>query len=76
MVETMHGGDYMIHVFVEKVKNIKAAEEATVDPMVVVEVLGKKKYTTAKDDIGGASEVVFNEHIFFEPRDLTWVQAE
>ena len=38
----MQSGDYMIHVFVEKIKEINVPENSTVDPMVVVEVLGQK----------------------------------
>jgi hypothetical protein len=37
----MKSGDYMIHVFIEKVKEINMPEgEDTVDPMFVVECLG------------------------------------
>jgi hypothetical protein len=33
--------------------------------------MGEKKYTTAKDDIGGATAMcTWNEHIFFEPRNV------
>ena len=52
----MKGGDYMIHVFVEKIKEINVPDGGTVDPMVVIEVLGQKKYSSAKDDIGGIGE--------------------
>ena len=39
--------------------------------MIEVEVLGQKKYTTAKDDIGGGTAMCsWNEHIFFEPRNV------
>jgi hypothetical protein len=40
-VGEMKKGDYMIHVFVEKLKEINIPEGATcVDPMVTVECLG------------------------------------
>ena len=33
--------------------------------------MGQKKYTSAKNDIGGASaQCSWNEHIFFEPRNV------
>lgn len=66
----------MIHVFVEKIKEINVPEGGTVDPMVVIEVLGQKKYSSAKDDIGGLGEVVYSEHIFVEPRGVDKVDAE
>jgi hypothetical protein len=66
----MKRGDYMIHVFVEKAKEIKVPANSTVDPLIEVTCLGQKKYTTAKDDIGGLGEVVWNEHIFLEPRNV------
>jgi len=51
----MKRGDYMIHVFIEQARQLKCPEGNTTDPLVEVEVLNEKKYTTAKDDIGGAS---------------------
>ena len=75
-VGAMKSGDYMIHVFLEKAKEIKVPEES-VDPMFEVECLGQKKYSEAKDDIlGGGAEVVWNEHIFIEPRGVDRLEAE
>ena len=42
------------------------------DPLVEVSVLGEKKFTSAKDDIGQTSVVTWNEHLFFEPRNVVW----
>ena len=39
-VGEMKSGDYMIHVFVEKCKDIMVEPDSTVDPMVFVECLG------------------------------------
>ena len=39
-VSNMRSGDYMIHVFLEKVKEINVKEGETVDPMFVIESLG------------------------------------
>ena len=72
----MQSGDYMIHVFVEKIKEINVPENSTVDPMVVVEVLGQKQFSSAKDDIGGIGEVVYNEHLFAEARGVDKAEAE
>jgi hypothetical protein len=39
--------------------------------MIEVELLSQKKYTTSKDDIGGGTAMCsWNEHIFFEPRNI------
>jgi hypothetical protein len=39
----MKKGDYLIHVYIEKVKEIQIPEGATsVDPMVVCESMGQK----------------------------------
>ena len=39
-VGAMKKGDYMVHVFVEKAKEIAMPENSTVDPIIVVETLG------------------------------------
>ena len=76
-VGAMRQGDYMVHVFLEKIKEINIPEGATsVDPMVVVESLGQKQYSTAKDDIGGVGEVAYNEHIFLEAKNVEKERAE
>ncbi len=59
-----------MQVFVETAKQLKLAEGQTVDPIVEVTVLGEKKFTTAKDDIGAAGVVTWSEHLFFEPKNL------
>ncbi len=43
----MKRGDYMIHVFVEQAKNLKIDEEDTVDPIVQINCLGMRKFTSA-----------------------------
>ena len=57
-------------MFVETAKQLKLAEGQTVDPLVEITVLGEKKFTTAKDDIGAAGVVTWQEHLFFEPKNL------
>jgi hypothetical protein len=50
---------------------LKTPAGKTIDPLVEVEVLAQKKYTTAKNDIGGATALCsWNEHLFFEPRNV------
>jgi hypothetical protein len=45
-------------------------EGETVDPIVEVSCMNEKKFTSAKDDIGAAGTVLWNEHLFFEPRNV------
>ena len=66
----MKRGDYMIHVFIEQAKNIKIDAESTVDPLVEIKCLTERKFTTAQDDINNTSVAIWNEHIFFEPKNL------
>mmetsp|Transcript_2215 Transcript_2215/g.1544 ORF Transcript_2215/g.1544 Transcript_2215/m.1544 type:complete len:187 (-) Transcript_2215:4388-4948(-) len=70
-VGTMKRGDYMIHVYVEEAKNLKTGGEGeTVDPMVEIAVLNDTKYTKAENDISSTGIAVWNEHIFFEPKNV------
>ena len=46
----------MIHVYIEKGKEFKVPENGTIDPMFVINCLGKKQYSQAKDDVGGIGE--------------------
>lgn len=69
----MKRGDYLVHVFIEKIKEISCkgtAEGGTVDPIVQCSWLGQQEYSTVKDDIGGLGEVVYNEHIFLEKNNV------
>ena len=47
----MRKGDYMIHVYVEKAKEIIMEGEDTSDPLIEVKALGEKQFTTAKKGI-------------------------
>ncbi len=42
----------------------------TVDPIIEINCLEKKKFTTSKKDIGPTGIVHWGEHIFFEPKKL------
>ena len=72
----MSRGDYMIHVFLEKAKDLVVPENSTVDPMLEVTSMGAKEYSTAKDDIGGIQEITWNEHVFVEPKNVSKDTAE
>jgi len=69
-VGAMKRGDYMIHVYAETCKNLDVEEGNVVDPIVEIVCLGERKFTKALDDINNASEGVYNEHIFFEPKNV------
>jgi len=49
---------------------MKCPEGNTIDPMVEVTVLNVKKYTSAKDDIAASGTCSWNEHLFFEPKNV------
>ena len=73
----MRRGDYMIHVFVERAKEMKGQNSGdTVDPMVEVSCIGLKKYTTSKKNISQLGEVTWNEHLFLEPKNVEKQSAE
>jgi C2 domain len=69
-------GDYMIHVLIEQAKDIKIDAEDTVDPIVEVKCLGKRKFTKALKDINNTSVAIWNEHIFFEPKNKETEELE
>lgn len=70
-VGSMKRGDYMIHIYIEEAKNLKTGGEGeSVDPMVELNVLGQSKYTKAEDNISSTGIAVWNEHIFFEPKNV------
>ena len=75
-VGEMKRGDYMVHIFLEKAKELKVPENDTVDPIFEISSLGQKVYSTAKNDIGGLGEVVWSEHVFIEASNIEKKTAE
>ena len=67
---SMKRGDYMIHVMVETAKNLDVPEGDVIDPIVEVTCLGERKFTKALDDISNVGLAIFNEHLFFEPKNV------
>lgn len=59
----------MIHIYIEQAKDLKFAAEATVDPIIQLDCMGLQKFTTALDDINSTGVAIWNEHIFFEPKN-------
>jgi hypothetical protein len=49
---------------------LKIPEGNTVDPIIEINILNEKKFTTAKDDIGATGLCTWNEHLFFEPKNV------
>ena len=49
----MKRGDYRIHVFIEKTKDLKVPKDSTVDPIIEISCLGLKKYSSSKTKISG-----------------------
>ena len=67
----MPKGDYMIHVFIEEGRKIICEEDDAADPIIEITVFEEKKFTKSFDDVGPNAQVAWNEHVFFEPRDLS-----
>ncbi len=42
----------------------------TVDPIIEISCMNEKKFTSAKDNIGALAIIHWNEHIFFEPKNV------
>jgi len=67
---SMKRGDYMIHVYVEQAKNLDVPEGEVIDPIVELNILGERKFSKALDDINNTGLAIWNEHIFFEPKNV------
>ena len=67
---SMKRGDYMIHVYVEKAKNLDVPEGEVIDPIVEINCLNERKFTKALDDINNTGVAIWNEHLFFEPKNV------
>ena len=67
----MRPGDYTVHIYVERAKNILMDEGHTSDPLVELSLMGEKKYTKSLAKIGPMDQAVWNEHIFFELKNQT-----
>ena len=72
----MKRGDYMIHVMIEQAKNLKVPDGDVIDPIVEVSCLGERKFTKALDDINNTGIAIWNEHIFFEPKNVEEARLE
>ena len=66
----MARGDYMIHIMVEQAKDLDIPEGDVIDPIVEINCLGERKFTKALDDINNTALAIWNEHIFFEPKNV------
>ena len=75
-VGEMKRGDYRIHIYVEKAKDLKVPEDSTMDPLVEISCLNLKQYSTVKEKIGGIGETVWNEHLFLEPMNVEKQSAD
>ena len=61
----------MIHILIHEARNLQLANADTVDPIIEVKCFKKKQYTKCMDDISVNASVTWNEHIFFEPKNLS-----
>lgn len=66
---SMKKGDYTAHILVEEVKNLVSKKEGCLPkPVVKITCFEESKRTSQVSD--GASDHVYNEHIYFEKDDL------
>ena len=56
----MKRGDYMVHIYVEQAKNFLVEAEQTLDPLVQINCLGERKYTSAQEKINNTGVAVWN----------------
>ena len=71
----MASGDYLVHVFIEGVKNLEVEEMSqgdSVNALFQVESCGIKQYTSVKQAEVGVDDQVatWNEHLYFEVKDV------
>lgn len=66
----MKRGDYMIHLYIEQAKDIKMEDNAKVDPLVEIKLLGERKFTKPLKEINQLSICDWSEHIFFEKKNV------
>lgn len=76
VVGVLKRGDYMIHVLLEKAKDLKCPENCTVDPLIEVACLGQKCSSSSQSQVGSVGEVTWNQHLFMEPRNVEPRDAE
>jgi hypothetical protein len=72
----MKSGDYMVHVFFQKLKEINLEDGNLINSMFKVESFGQKEFSTNKEGTSNMSELTYMEHIFVEARDLDKKDAE
>lgn len=75
-VGTMKRGDYLIHVFLQKAKDLLCPKNDTVNPMLEVNCMGKQAFSKTKNEIGSKSEITWNDHVFLEPLNVDRITAE
>lgn len=74
-VEELRRGDYMIHILIEKAKELDYVDDVF-DPMVEISCMGQKKYTTSKKDTTKNIEINWSEHLFLEYKNVEKRDAE
>lgn len=70
-VGSLPGGDYMIHVFIENSRQFKTkGKDDTINPIIECRCIGQKVYTKGKADIGPTASIAWNEHCFFDLKQV------
>ncbi len=60
----------MIHIFIEQAKSIKIDTDDSIDTLVEIKCFNMRKYTTVSEEVTSAGLAIWNEHIFFEPKNV------
>ena len=67
-------GDHMVHILIQKGKKFISScpDDRYLNLVIECEVDGQKQYSTSKDEVTTDSDsaIVWNEHIFFELKNL------
>ena len=68
--------DYVLHILIQKTKEIKTGPSGKCDPMFQIETFGKKQFSSTKDDVDQLGETTWDEHIFIEQTNVKARDAE
>ena len=66
----------MIHIYVEQAKNLDIPKGQTIDPIIEVNCLNEQKFSKSLKDINNVAPAVWNEHLFFEPKNVEVARLE
>jgi hypothetical protein len=63
-------------VFIEETRSLRVSDEDTVNPIIQLKCMNKLKFTPEEKEVGYNDIIIWNEHFFFEPKDLSQTMIE